>query len=66
MQLKTWIPFPCPKAVRPSPVVAVMPIEFSGIFKSSERLFLSSGILGVILGIRHSMEIEKVQDATIL
>jgi hypothetical protein len=51
MQLKTCIPKPLPKSVRPSPVVAVIPMLFSGILRRSERLCLISKILGEILGV---------------
>ena len=54
------MPSPLPKPVRPSPVVAVMPILFSSSPKIFERLVLIPGICFLSLGSRHSIVMESL------
>ena len=49
------MPYPLPKSVKPSPDVAVMPIEEGGTPVISDILFLIAGIIGDIFGRLHSI-----------
>ncbi len=57
MMVIAWIPSPFPKAVSPSPEVAVIPTSAIFILQIVEILCYIRSIFGVIFGFNHSTDI---------